>query len=193
MKLWRNGMHGDALIARRSIDRNQWCNNGSNLIFRTIATVSSNFWKRIDYERVMNHKVNRLRTNSWHRLWTSFFNIIWYIFKDNGKFNPKDCLKAVVNVSWFCVPGGYESILSSLPSCIDSYLHRYVCQNLPGMEGVELHVDSDFVAIPSSPGEIESTTARSQISFPFQDSVEFTGISKYNLHQSYFFKVVQLV
>ena len=35
------------------------------------------------------------------------FNIIWYIFKDNEKFNPDDCLEAVVSVPWLCVPGGY--------------------------------------------------------------------------------------
>ena len=35
------------------------------------------------------------------------YNIIWYIFKDNGKFNPKDCLKAVVSVPWLYVPRGY--------------------------------------------------------------------------------------
>ena len=27
-------------------------------------------------------------------------NIIWYIFKDKEKFNPDDCLEAVVSVPW---------------------------------------------------------------------------------------------
>ena len=37
--------------------------------------MSTFFCIRIAYERVMNHKLNRLGTNRWDRLWTSFITL----------------------------------------------------------------------------------------------------------------------